>query len=380
MYTIILYCDFTSFCTEFSKTFRQVQVGEHIATINRRNSRFYHTARYLRECVQYYGSWGASWGKNTNRREEGPFYTGMSFVMNIPEFTIGLQGPTSTSKQKAVAVRFAGDGGLVIKLNNSKGNSTVERFIDSSWISCYPEEDERIFFGSVYQLTLQTIIIIDSGKNYKQSIAAYSKFDQMLNNPYEMESINAKDVAIIDESIKYVLGEQRGKGQLDEYTLHNFYAFTRRKTQIGLCLPYMNKYIDNTAFSDFIMQPIKESGSNLFKPVIFKLFLNLTKIGISTRDSRLVPGYYPLDLVSSLSMLKSSSIPHSLRSIVIDEWYNPSKHESGEWLAKAASPDLLKQYAKSSFQVDLKTQQQNKAVLQLFQDIKVVTVFICVFL
>ena len=128
----------------------------------------------------------------------------------------------------------------------------------------------------------------------------------------------------ISQFIKYVLGEQSGKGQLDEYTLHNFYAFTRRKTQIVLYLPCMVKYIDNTSFADFIMQPIKESNSisssrttiNLFKPVLSKLFPNLTKIAVYTRDSRFVPGYYPLDLVSLLSMLKSSSIPPSLRNIL----------------------------------------------------------------
>merc|ERR1711971_466520 len=122
----------------------------------------------------------------------------------------------------------------------------------------------------------------------------------------------------------------------------------------------MDKFIKNQSFADLITHPIKESTSisssdaNLFKPIIFQLFPNMTKIGISTRDSRVMPGHYPLNLTSLLSMLKSTSIPPSLRNIVIDECYLPHKRESGEWLAKAASPDLLQQYAESQFRVDLK--------------------------
>ena len=72
----------------------------------------------------------------------------------------------------------------------------------------------------------------------------------------------------------------------------------------------------------------------LIPTVLFKLFPNLTKIYVLTRDSRYVLGHFPLDLVSLLSMLKSSSIAPSFRDIVINELYDPSEHESGEWLSK----------------------------------------------
>ena len=91
LYALNAYCDFTQFCTAFSETFRKMRHTESIASVNQRNSKFYFCSRYLREVVTYYGCIGDA-DDAKNGHESGPFYTGMSVVLNLPQFKMGLQG------------------------------------------------------------------------------------------------------------------------------------------------------------------------------------------------------------------------------------------------------------------------------------------------
>ena len=64
----------------------------------------------------------------------GPFYTGMSAVMNITQFEMTLHGPTSTSKQIAVATRFGGGNGMLIEFDNSKSWGKLVAGVDVSYL------------------------------------------------------------------------------------------------------------------------------------------------------------------------------------------------------------------------------------------------------
>eukprot|EP01084_Bolivina_argentea_P176405 305285_1 len=150
LHALILYCDFTEFCTTFSSTFRKLKWSEHLKSVKERNSKYHYISKNLTELVQYYGIRGGS--GNDNGIEHGPFYTGLSFCMIIPEFSIRLNGPTSTTKHKEIAMRFSGRDGIMIKLNNRTYPGRYESFFDSSWISTFPEEDERVFFSARYKI------------------------------------------------------------------------------------------------------------------------------------------------------------------------------------------------------------------------------------
>eukprot|EP01084_Bolivina_argentea_P220229 373276_1 len=102
---VILYCDFTQFSTKFSKAFRATKLNESIKSIKNRNSKFYHTAKNLRELVQYYGLSG--YDVRDGATESGPFYTGMAARVRMAAFAIRLNGPSSTSKQLEVAIKSA---------------------------------------------------------------------------------------------------------------------------------------------------------------------------------------------------------------------------------------------------------------------------------
>ena len=115
LYALILYCDFSDYCFEFGRSFRKMKWSENIGDVKKRNAKFYFVSRYLREAVQYFGIHGF--------KEKGPFFTGMSCVLNIPSFSVSFNGPTSTSKQKVVATLYADDNGMVVVLDNRRGHT-----------------------------------------------------------------------------------------------------------------------------------------------------------------------------------------------------------------------------------------------------------------
>eukprot|EP01084_Bolivina_argentea_P191026 328153_1 len=119
--------------------------------------------------------------------------------MHIPEFCIRLNGPTSTSLHKEIAIRFATRDGMLIKLNNQYKPARWEAFFDVSWLSAFAEEEERIFIGGKYKMQLETIIIIKTANNYKTFFKSFYKFDKILSGAgdlYKMD-ITKNDIDIV---------------------------------------------------------------------------------------------------------------------------------------------------------------------------------------
>ena len=90
------------------------------------------------------------YGQHRFDKFRGPFYTGMSRVMSMPQFNIYLQSPTSTSAALAVAMRFSGQSGMIIQFENDNGMAKLCNGFDCSWLSRFKEEDERYIQYIVY--------------------------------------------------------------------------------------------------------------------------------------------------------------------------------------------------------------------------------------
>ena len=152
---LILYTDFTDHCTDFSSTFRKQNIFESLERVKQRNREYWWMSKLLREVVEVFGInregiWNGNGDKEDSKNRiqlEGPFFTGLTKEMYLPQFNIRLCSPTSTSKRMEVAIKFSGDLGMVIQLNN-KGNShfTLGKGFTCAWISRFKEEDERYEF------------------------------------------------------------------------------------------------------------------------------------------------------------------------------------------------------------------------------------------
>ena len=140
---IILYTDYTDLATSFSSTFRMNGPFETLESVKKRNQNYYWFAKGLKQLVHSYGQ-SYKRGIGLLSALKGPFFCGLSFVLLMPAFNIKIFGPTSTSKQKEVAIKFSGDEGIIVQFDNQKGMARCVRGFDVSFISRYGgEEDER---------------------------------------------------------------------------------------------------------------------------------------------------------------------------------------------------------------------------------------------
>lgn len=138
--SVILYTDYSALSAHFSSTFRKAGFFEPLNVSKERNGKYAYFSKFLMETVQVYGQNG-KYGTLS-----GPFYSGMSRIMKMPQFQIFLSSPTSTSVHLEVAMKFSGGEGIIIEFDNKTHGilkSEYTKGFDVSYISRYPEEDER---------------------------------------------------------------------------------------------------------------------------------------------------------------------------------------------------------------------------------------------
>ena len=153
--SIVLYCDYSDLCSDFSRSFRKISRYEQLENIKKRNRKYYYLSKYLREVVEAYGQClkGDRYHDRSNKfinKLTGPFYSGVSVLLNVPEFNIRLCSPTSTSMQIEVAIKFSGEEGIILQFNNSNWQCRYLRCFNVSWLSRYKEEDERFVLFSYF--------------------------------------------------------------------------------------------------------------------------------------------------------------------------------------------------------------------------------------
>ena len=147
--SIILYTDYTKLSSDFTSTFRSHGAFDSLQAAKKRNQKYWWWSKTLLEAVRAYGDAfnerkGDGWYYGGGKLR-GPFYSGMSIIMNLPEFNIRLISPTSTSLHIEVAMKFSGEQGIIIELNNDKVGKHTQA-LDVSWISRFAEEEERYSF------------------------------------------------------------------------------------------------------------------------------------------------------------------------------------------------------------------------------------------
>ena len=140
---LILYTDYTILSSDFSSTFRFKYSYETLGRVKTRNRKYWWWSKILRETVELFGEYASGDGPGSNMT--GPYYTGLSWEITMPSFSIRLCAPTSTTMQLPVAIKFGGDKGIVLQLNVNGVIDSSLRGFDCRWISRFKEEDERYY-------------------------------------------------------------------------------------------------------------------------------------------------------------------------------------------------------------------------------------------
>merc|ERR550525_813490 len=114
--------------------------------------------------------------------------------------------------------------------------------------SCYPEEEERIFCGSTHREEVVSILMVETAKNYKAALSAFTQFDAAFSGEkVEYLQMSALDLEIIKESLRWIEGGEDAVShkKLDLFILETFYSFVLHKKMVSLYLREMNRVKEN---------------------------------------------------------------------------------------------------------------------------------------
>ena len=158
--SIILYCDYSDLSRDFTISFRKTHPFQPLSQIKNHNSKYYYWSKILKETIKEYGQNNTRRGGNgLLSKLDGPFFCGMCVVLNITQFNMFIYSPLSTSVHLEIAMKFSGEEGMILEMNNKTGMSQYLKGMDVSWISRYREEDERYDDIYFYYLCLLLFVL-----------------------------------------------------------------------------------------------------------------------------------------------------------------------------------------------------------------------------
>ena len=296
--SVIMYCDFSDYCTKFSESFRAIEPFESLLSIKERNSEFFWQSKSLREMVECYGAFG-----HIKYYNSGPFYCGLNILMIMPEFSLRLFSPTSTSKNIEVSMNFATTNGSIIQLNNNGHIYATEiPLFDCGWISNYCEESEILLFGGYNTIRIISIRNMDTKENFEQLFHSLFILDCMLNGQelykYDIDILDS-DILLLNKLAKYSMGQIVTVKTIHDYILNTFKLFTFNKNHITINLYHINdKFqplshlciesgLKKTKYNEInsVLSTKIDGRFNLISSNIFHLFPNIKTITIYTTNN-----------------------------------------------------------------------------------------------
>ena len=357
--SLILYTDFSDYCTKFSGTFRTLLRTEKMQDVKARNAEFWFQSKYLREAIEIYG-WGS--GFRSKDGELGPFYTGVDNVLCLPRFALRLCSPTSTSKNIAISITFATKQGMIMSLNNT-GHSLAHllSFQDVSWLSRFPEEDERVFNGGKYMIRVESVCIVDTNQNFEVIFHALFYFDAMISDGHFSRDfvIKSKDTTIINKLLK-------DSSQFDPYIHSMFRSYIRNKIRININMKGLSRLTQKQS-GVIIKGNVKAMSTdyahnyldfdeddfydNLIKKAIFRYlpYARIITINTSTENNR---SSYPFDPIKFLEKIHDCKTWKLIK--IKQRMSNEPKRLS--WLSFCWDDDIKSEYQKKHLMVEHKTE------------------------
>eukprot|EP01084_Bolivina_argentea_P253653 426185_1 len=174
--SIILYTDFDTLSYNFSRTFRKINKHESDNEMTQRHREYSNWSKTLMETVNCYGTM-------MKRSNVSVYYHGVSLVY-FETFISKFNSPTSTTTKLTVAAIFAQNDGIVIEITDGTYGSEYIRHFNCSFISCFGNEDERLFIqppsrndGSLYIASIRNI---STNESYGDFVTAISKFGKLI--------------------------------------------------------------------------------------------------------------------------------------------------------------------------------------------------------
>ena len=274
--SLILYCDFDALSTSLSATFRRREPFEPLSSVKRRNRRYWHLSKLLRESVQLFGKNGY------DDNSVGPFFCGLNRVLLMPSFAIRLWAPTSTSKSLSVAQHFATNQGLVVTLSNGLygGGCRLLNHFDVRSVSKYKEENERLWIGGSLPIQMQSVRLVVGSvwKSQQTYVEALYYLDVITSESREPFPLSPEQISILSA---FVSGNT---SSFPEYVIQTWKLFCIEKKFVifNMCDEYPSRlrdlmfhsFIGGVDDQDNVDYSEIQSNSNLVRGSFMTLFPN----------------------------------------------------------------------------------------------------------
>eukprot|EP01084_Bolivina_argentea_P034118 63138_1 len=207
VFAIILYTDISAFCKEFRKTYRKLGFETQEELIES-HCQLYFYARSLFESVEFFGQ---------KMPPSMKVYHGLGVKLLFGQYTAQFNAPLSTTPKRAIATDFTEGIGIILELKSTIKKSliygpafssgiygaykiydikyrkmhnmnqltwshvkykqhTIPNYLPVSWLSDFPAEKERLFYGSSFQIT--NIIEVDNNQEHEKEIEIFDRFNQ----------------------------------------------------------------------------------------------------------------------------------------------------------------------------------------------------------
>eukprot|EP01084_Bolivina_argentea_P310901 538060_1 len=194
--SMMIYCNYDELQKKFSETFRKLGKYETNKSLKRRHRNYYHLAKLLRECVECFGMYC---GEILEMDQCISVFHGINKCLTFTSMDTRVQVPFSTTTDYSVANSFCNNEGIILKMfisvqgwcmSHFENIETTQRIkcMDMHWISDFSNEQEIFCIGGISEISLQTIIQVQTGNDYIHYIEGLRTFSPFMEtNPDNLE-------------------------------------------------------------------------------------------------------------------------------------------------------------------------------------------------
>eukprot|EP01084_Bolivina_argentea_P072067 130890_1 len=203
-----IYCEMDKLQSKFTETYRKINSQQTMQDIIRIHANFHHFAKYLKECIEVFGT---EYKDGVVKR----MYHGIDKEMTFDSTTADIFGPLSTTYNWTVGVQFSQSMGLVLELVPYP----ALKYFQCDWVSPFSAEGELLFiagygsmyfvnitnaFGYQYDKYINALRIIETLSNGQYFMADPSDTHKIMKsnpNPDEVKLLKLKNITVFDKKL-----------------------------------------------------------------------------------------------------------------------------------------------------------------------------------
>eukprot|EP01084_Bolivina_argentea_P218982 371489_1 len=194
---LIIYTDLSDFCTEYRKTYRYINNESKEEQVTQRHRQLYHYSRYLLESIEFFGKY---------MENSLTVYHGLNKIMLFEKFNAYFNQPISTTSSLTTALQFAKGRGVVLTLKSgaqrSYDKTKIPKYLSVSWLSCFPNESEKLFYGTYVVFRIHNITEAETLNGHATELQIFNKFQQTLQNKQ-------------NKPVKWDINDKKGKKMIE---------------------------------------------------------------------------------------------------------------------------------------------------------------------